>query len=141
MSKLKCENHTKSGPKRCEMMRGFQIWPQNKNRISFDPLFAPKTVENRLNRVLRQLSTVFGPKMGKCYSIWILRPYFESSYHFASIWTPFDIIFTFQFFLPPMLLFTHKCGRGINFLENENFDELIVISVKNASDRWVRQCV
>ena len=26
---LNCENHIKSGPKRCEMMRGFQIWSQN----------------------------------------------------------------------------------------------------------------
>ena len=29
-------------------MRGFQIWPQNLNRITFDPLFGQKTVEKCL---------------------------------------------------------------------------------------------
>ena len=43
----KCENHFKCGPKKCEMMRGFQIWPQNSNRITFDPHFSQKkTVKN-----------------------------------------------------------------------------------------------
>ena len=37
-SKSECENNIKWGPKRCEMMTGFQIWPQNSNRITFDPL-------------------------------------------------------------------------------------------------------
>ena len=40
-----------------------------------------------------------------------------------------------------MLLLDHKCGRGYLFEENVNLDELTVISFKNASDRWVSQCV
>ena len=27
------------------MMRGFQIWPQNSNWITFDPLLGKKTIE------------------------------------------------------------------------------------------------
>ena len=39
------------------MMRGFQIWQHNSNRITFNPLFSQKTVENGLNRVFSQFST------------------------------------------------------------------------------------
>ena len=60
--KSNCENHIKWGPKRCKMMGGFQIWLQNQNRITFDPFFAQKTVQRRLNRVFRQFSTVFWSK-------------------------------------------------------------------------------
>ena len=47
VKKSKCENHAKCGPTICKMMRGFEIWPQNSNRIIIDPLFGQKTVENR----------------------------------------------------------------------------------------------
>ena len=46
------------------MMREFQIWSQNLNRIIFDLRFGTKTVENWLNRVFYQFSTVFWPKGG-----------------------------------------------------------------------------
>ena len=31
------------------MMRGFQVWPQNSNRIIFEHPFGPKTTENWQN--------------------------------------------------------------------------------------------
>ena len=49
------------------MKRGFQIWPQNSNRITFDPFFGQKTVENRdifKNSYKIPILTVFWPKMG-----------------------------------------------------------------------------
>ena len=36
----KRENHIKLGPKGCQIMREFQIWPQNSNQMTFDPLLA-----------------------------------------------------------------------------------------------------
>ena len=47
VKKSKFENHIERGPIICKMTRGFQIWPHNSNRITFDPLFGPKTVESR----------------------------------------------------------------------------------------------
>ena len=38
-------NSIKWGPKICWMMRGFQIWPQNSSRITFDPLFGQKNYQ------------------------------------------------------------------------------------------------
>ena len=46
------------------MMREFQIWPQNSNRTTFDPLLGQKTVEKRLSRVFGSFSTVSWPKRG-----------------------------------------------------------------------------
>ena len=46
------------------MMRGFQIWPQNSNRTTFDPRLGKKTVKNRLSRAysqFRQFFQVFSP--------------------------------------------------------------------------------
>ena len=47
VKKSNCENHVKWGPIIYKMMRGFQIWPLNSNRIAFDPFFGKKTVEDR----------------------------------------------------------------------------------------------
>ena len=47
VKKSKSENCIKWGPKICRMTRGFQIWPQNSNRITFDPLLVQLTVESR----------------------------------------------------------------------------------------------
>ena len=47
VKKSKSENRIRLGPIICKMMRGFQIWPQNSNPITFDPLFGQKTVESR----------------------------------------------------------------------------------------------
>ena len=38
----KCENHVKWEPIICKMRRGFQIWPQNSNRTTFDLLLTKK---------------------------------------------------------------------------------------------------
>ena len=40
--KSKCENHMKRGFKRCEMMRGFQILPQNLIRTTSEHFLAKK---------------------------------------------------------------------------------------------------
>ena len=53
-----------------------------------------------------------------------------------SKWHDFHVLI----FWFPVVLFEHKCGRDL-FLENVNFDELIVITVKMASDGAVRPCV
>ena len=67
------------------------------------------------------------------FLILILRPDLESSHHFASFRTRFDMIFTFRFLTFNIILFDHKCGpRTSIFLENVNIDDLIVIKVKNA---------
>ena len=47
VKKSECENDVKWGPITCKMMRGFRIWPQNSNRITFDHLLGQKTVESR----------------------------------------------------------------------------------------------
>ena len=45
VKKSKFENHIVSGSILRKMMRGFQIWPQNSNRITFPPpLLAKKTL-------------------------------------------------------------------------------------------------
>ena len=69
----------------------------------------------------------------------LILNYLIISHLLGPIWYDFHILI----FWPPMLLFDHKCGRGIIlFLENLNFDKLMVISVKkNASDSSVRQYV
>ena len=78
-------------------MRGFHIWPQNSNKITFDPLFGQKPAENRLNRIYCQLSTVFGKKGVRCYPISIRRPDLESSHHFGYIDPFWYAIFHFDF--------------------------------------------
>ena len=40
VEKSKCATHYKRGLESCGMMKGFQIWSQNLNRITFDPLLA-----------------------------------------------------------------------------------------------------
>ena len=56
------------------MMRGFQIWPQNSNRITFDPFFGQKNVENWQSRYLIEpiFDSFFGEKGVKCFlfQIW-----------------------------------------------------------------------
>ena len=58
----------------------------------------------------------------------------ETPHHLASLRTPFLLFSHFKFWLP-ILLIDHKLGRAPILIENVNFDELIVISVKNASER------
>ena len=124
------------------MSRGFQIWSQNSNLIISDRLFGPKTVENWLaSWVVCQFSTVFWPKGEriKYYSIWILRTDLESSHHLASVRTPYIIIITF-WILDTHVIIRRKMGAVAPFFcENVNVNELIIISVKKASDRgWDR---
>ena len=57
-----CENYIKCGTKRCQMMRGLQIWPQNSNRITFDPILAQKTVKNCLSLVLANCQQVLAKR-------------------------------------------------------------------------------
>ena len=47
------------------MMRGLQIWPQNSNRIPFDPPFGKKNCQNWQDTRFSQFSTVFGQKGGQ----------------------------------------------------------------------------
>ena len=42
VKKSNFEIHIKWEPIMRKMMRGFQIWPQNSNRITFDPFFGQK---------------------------------------------------------------------------------------------------
>ena len=91
------------GPRKVsEMMRGFQIWPQNSNRITYDLPFGQKTrilgfLKTSLeNPKIRQF--FFYKKGVECYPIWILRPDMESSHHFWYLRPQFQMIFKFSFF-------------------------------------------
>ena len=76
------------------------------------PHLCPKTVENRLNRVFRRFSTVLGSNRGQIlFDLNFERPEFESSHHFASLWTTFDMIFTFWFFELWYYYFTTNAGE------------------------------
>ena len=79
----KCENHIKSVPKICKMMRGLQIWPQNWNRIRFDPFSGQKSCQNGLNWVFCQFPTVFGQKNGSNLN------WFE---FWGQIWNPLIVL-------------------------------------------------
>ena len=119
-------------------MRWFKISPWNSNWTIFDPLFEEKSVEYWRNTRFSLFSTdFFLAKSGwNIFSILILRPDLESICHFASLSTQFGVIFRFQFLTSHVILFDHECGRGHqNFWESVNFDELIVISVKNTYKR------
>ena len=76
------------------MMRGFQIRPQNSNRITFDP-FLGINCTKLAKYPIKPISAVFFCKKGvKCCSILSLRPDLESSHRFASLKTTSDMIFT-----------------------------------------------
>ena len=55
------------------MMRGFQIWHQNSNRITFDPLLGQKTVESRdflgIFEKIPRFDGFLAQKGVKCYPI------------------------------------------------------------------------
>ena len=73
----------------CKMMRGFQIWPQSSNRITFNSLFGEKTVENLPNWVFCQFSSLFFAKKGSnvvrfefCGQIWNPRMILHTLSHY-----------------------------------------------------------
>ena len=66
--KSKCKNNAKMGPKICEMMRGFQIWPQNSNPIIFDPFLGQKTVQKWQTTRYSVFLTVFWEQRGHILS-------------------------------------------------------------------------
>ena len=95
VKKSKFENIIKWEPIISQMMRGFQIWPQNSNRTTFDLILDKKLsnigiLEN--NPIFDSLS-----KKGVKCLIWILRPDLGSSCH---LWynRPHLMIFEFSFF-------------------------------------------
>ena len=45
------------------MMRGFQIWPQNLNQMTFDPPFGPK------NMLDQKEGQMLGQKGAKCHLV------------------------------------------------------------------------
>ena len=56
----------------CKMMRGFQIWPQNSNRITFDPPFGQKLKSRDLwknPKKIPRFDSFFAKKGIKCYPI------------------------------------------------------------------------
>ena len=96
LQKSKCKNHVKWGPIICKMMPGFQIWPQNSNRITFDLLWAKKL--SKIGKIPDLANfDIFCQKGGKCYPIWIMRPDLESSLSDICNRPPFGMIFKFWF--------------------------------------------
>ena len=108
------------------MPRGFQMWPQNLNRTTFEPLFGPKTIENWKNPVFDR----FWPKRGS-HAVWFK--------FWDQIWNPLVIpslydltllkLSNSEFLFPP-------CNRKISngpcdqfFFEFEIFDVRFGISV------------
>ena len=139
----KCENNTLWDPKRCKMLEGFQMWPQNSNWILTDPLLdKKKTGKNMLNWVYCEFLTDFWPKRGSNVIWFEFWDQIWNPHNFTSLRTQFEIVFTFQF-LTSHAIFYHKCGQGYQiFWESVNFNELIEISIKNASDRgWESETV
>ena len=67
--KIKMQNHIKRVPKICKIMRGFHIWPQNSNRITFDPFFGQKQSEIGKISDLAHFGQFFGQKGVISYSI------------------------------------------------------------------------
>ena len=66
----------------------------------------------------------------------------ESYQNLGSLRTPFAVIFTFLILSLPCYYLTKNAGWGPNSSEKRViFDEVIVIIVKNASDRGVRLCI
>ena len=113
-------------------MRRFQIRYQNSNRVIFDPLLAEK--QSKIGKIpdLANFRQFFAIKEVRCYLILILMPDLESSHHLPSIITPFVIIFKFWIFCHQCYYCTQNAGGTPQFfLENVNFYDLIVISVKN----------
>ena len=76
-------------------MRGFQICPQNTNRIRFDPFLAKKLSEIGKIPDSVDLNRFLAKKGVKSCPICILGPDLESSHHFAYFRHPFDMIFAF----------------------------------------------
>ena len=73
-----------------------------------------------------------------CYSILIFGSDLEPSHHFASFRARFDMILTVRVLIFRTILFNHKCGRGRQIFEKKvNFDEFIVIRVKNAYNSFI----
>ena len=56
------QNNSKCGPKRRQILRQFQILPQNANRKTFDPHFAKKTVEKSQNTRFSQVRQFLAKK-------------------------------------------------------------------------------
>ena len=130
VQKSKCENNIKWGPKRRKMMRGFQIWPQNSNRITFHPHFAQKAVKNWQNTRFSLFLTVFWSKRGTNVTLYEFLGQIWNN-HSASLRTPHDMIFSFWFFDILRYFLTQMWAGVAIFWENVNFDQLlIVISVK-----------
>ena len=96
--------------KRYALMRGFQIWSQNWNRITFDPISGHETVENWQNGLFCQWV--------KYYQISILRPDLESP-HEEHLDTKMKGV---KNFISPNCNFKTLVarGRGMNILEKWN---------------------
>ena len=71
------------------MMRGFQIWSQNLNRITSNPFFENvKPLSQKMSKTCKvPFLTVISPKSVKCYPIEILRPDLESSHPGLRSWS------------------------------------------------------
>ena len=107
------------GSKRSALIRGFQIWFENLNQITFDTVFDPKTVESCQKRNFPPFWQFFLPKGIKCYHILILRPDMESSRRGGSFRPPYIKISTFWFFQLPIVFWKLQGGsyegyRGVN---------------------------
>ena len=113
-------------------MRGFRIWPQNSNRITFNPLFGPRTVKYWENNRFRQniiFDSFFGQKGVKCYLIWILRPDSESSRHLAYL-SPHLIWFSdFDFLTSPCIFKIFKSHEPHGFCKLPIFFHIFGIRI------------
>ena len=97
------------------MIREFEIWHQNSNPITFDPLLSQHLTPFGITYFLAN-------RRIKYNLIWILRSDLESSHHLASLMTPFNMIFTFWIFWPPIyttityIIMSIKCPYYVDTL-------------------------
>ena len=73
----------------------------------------------------------FGHKRVKCYAIWIMGSDLESSHHLAYFRHPFDMIFTFWFWLP-MHFQNFKLAGAVKISRNFYF----CLQICNQNVKW-----
>ena len=129
----------------CKMMRRFQIWPQNSNRITYDPFFGKKTSNSsKVHTRFSQFSTVFWSIRGSNdirFELWAI---FGILSHFTYLRPQFDMIFTFWFFYFQCIFF-FQITRAGNFFEIDIFEirfgisapkDIIMAGLEKEVQKW-----
>ena len=102
-------------------MGGFQIWPQNSNCITFDPVFDKKKLWNWQNTELANFRDLFCQKGGHMFCDLNFEARFEIFDHFTYFRPLTVIIFTFEFLPYHDIFKSLQIARRVNFCRNRFF--------------------